>query len=82
MATVINNPQPERIIERQDSGAGWAVAVIVLVAVVIGLFFWVRYYRQVAAPAANSINVTIPSTGTEGTLPANNSSTGGSQIDY
>ncbi len=44
-----------------DSGAGWAVAVIILLAVVVGGFVWFRYHPA-SAPAAPgaSVNVTIP----------------------
>ena len=48
MATIINNPAPtERTItiERtEDSGAGWAVAVVVLLIVLAaGTYLWVHY---------------------------------------
>ena len=64
MATIVNNPGPERVVEvdRSDS-SGWAVAVIVLVLVIVGLFLWYRYYHT-APPAQNgsaNINVTFPS---------------------
>lgn len=69
MTTVVNNPgggTTERVVE-SSSGAGWAVAVIILLAIVaIGGFVWVRYYGVpgAAAPATNSggtnINVTLP----------------------
>ena len=46
-----------------DSGAaGWAVALIIALAVIVGGFVWYRYYRA-PAPAStttNSINVTVP----------------------
>jgi len=69
MVTVVNSPGGERVVDRSDTG-GWAVAVIVLVALVaIGGFFAWRYYgAPAAAPAPNeatNINVTIPApTGT------------------
>jgi hypothetical protein len=70
MATVINNPADrERIVESSDTG-GWAVAVIVLLAVVaIGAFVWMRYGNMPAAtqqtetPGSANINVTLPTTG-------------------
>lgn len=64
MATVINNPTPERtIIERtSDSGAGWAVAVIILLAVIVGgAYAWSRYHKAApATPGTANINVTLP----------------------
>lgn len=79
MATVINNPaeRAERTSERyveSDSGAGWAVAIIVLLAVVVvGAFLW---YRYSAAPAG-----TVPGTNVQVTLPSagNTQSTSRSQ---
>lgn len=62
--TIVNTPGP------QESGtAGWAVAVVILLAVVVGGFVWYRYYRP-AAPASTdttNINVTIPAPSTGGT---------------
>ncbi|OGG52665.1 hypothetical protein A3H16_01085 [Candidatus Kaiserbacteria bacterium RIFCSPLOWO2_12_FULL_53_8] len=56
--TIVNTPSSN------DSGAaGWAVAVIVLLAVVVGGFLWYRYYGGYAAPAPadnTNINVTLP----------------------
>ena len=73
MATIVNDPGSSPTIERTvidrtgDSGAGWAVAMIVLIAVIaVGSFIWLRYYNQApAAPPANGgaeINVTLPDT--------------------
>ncbi len=70
MATVIERERPvERssYIER-DSGSGWAVAAVILIAVLaVGAFMWARYYQAPAAtqtqtPGAN-INVTLPQAG-------------------
>ncbi len=75
MVTVVNTPGGgDRIIERTDTG-GWAVAVIILIAIVaIGGFFAWRYYRApAAAPASNggaNINVTIPAGNGEEAGPA------------
>lgn len=79
MATVIERERPvDRgvIVERDDSG--WAVALIVVVAMLaIGAFVWARYYSAPApvqqAPGAN-IEVTLPQTGgtqpsSQGTMP-------------
>ncbi len=55
--TIVNTPAPA------DSGAaGWAVAVIILLAVLVGGFFWYRYYGvpQMAKPNTTNINVTVP----------------------
>lgn len=59
MATVINTPGTTNT----DTGAGWAVALVVLAAaVIIGLFIWPGYVRNSAAPASpgTNINVTVP----------------------
>ncbi len=55
--TIVNTPTTT------DSGsAGWAIAVIVLIAVIVGGFVWFRYYKapQPAAESGTNINVTIP----------------------
>ncbi|HVX91464.1 MAG TPA: hypothetical protein VHC20_07705 [Candidatus Paceibacterota bacterium] len=70
MATVINDSGPDRVVtvERTtDSGssAGWAIAVIILIAVIVGLFVWYHYHHAYVAPAqggnsTGSINITLP----------------------
>lgn len=65
MATIINNPGPERVVEvdrTADASSGWAVAVVVLIAVIVGLLVWYHYHHAAAAPASGgtNINVTIP----------------------
>jgi hypothetical protein len=61
MATIVNNP---------DSGAnaaGWVIAAIVLVAVVlIGLFVWPGLARTTGSPAPAQVNVQIPTPNTGG----------------
>jgi hypothetical protein len=93
MATIVNTPaseRTERVVESSDTG-GWAVAVIVLLAVVvIGAFVWMRYYsapaatQQTSTPGGAQINLTLPSSGssdnsgsTGGTGSANTNTTGG-----
>ena len=63
MATIVNTPGPERVVEvRRTDSSGWAVAVLILVVVIaVGAYAWVHYHR--AAPAASggtNINVTLP----------------------
>lgn len=55
MATIVNNPGTN------DSGsAGWVVAVVVLVAVVlIALFAWPGFARNMGAPAADTTNIDV-----------------------
>ncbi len=77
MATIVNNPSSAPATERtyiersDDSGAGWAVAIIILLAVVaIGGFMWMRYYNAPAAATPQStggtnINVTLPESQTQ-----------------
>jgi hypothetical protein len=62
--TIVNTPSS------QDSGgAGWAVAVIILLAVIVGGFVWYRSHGAAAPaqPGAANINVTIPAPTTGGT---------------
>lgn len=64
MTTVINTPPHRDTVD----GGGWAVSVIVLVAVIgIGLFFWLNYGRTPSAEnpdttrdTSTNINVTLP----------------------
>ena len=75
MATIVNNPGPERVVAVDSSAgsAGWGVAVIILLAVVgVGIFAWM-YYQRPAAPAepgTTEINVTLPA-GTDNSGGAN-----------
>jgi hypothetical protein len=90
MATIVNNPgaapstSDRTYIERtSDDGAGWAVAIIVLLAVLaVGAFLWVRYNRAPAAatpaPGAN-INVTLPTSNGGDTTGGTDAGTGGTQ---
>ena len=61
MATIINTPASTR----EDSGSGWAVAVIILLVVIAGLLYAYVHYRGGRA-VAPTINVTVPAP----TLPA------------
>lgn len=67
MATIINTPGNT---SGNDNGAGWSVAIIILI-ILIGLgAYFLLYHRGVPAPASNggaNINVTLPSGGTGGT---------------
>lgn len=72
MATIVNNPPPDRTLQVEKEGsAGWAVAVVILVAVVVaGAFLWMRYNNAPAGRAyegnnepgggSANINVTLP----------------------
>lgn len=79
MATIVNNPNgpSDRIVERSDSG-GWAVAVIILLAVlVVGGFVWMRYYGTPApAPQTNTADNTPGSANINITLPADQGGAG------
>ncbi len=66
--TIVNTPA-----QSTDSGAGWAVALIVIIAVLVGGFVWYRYYGPAATPASSdttNINVTLPTPTAGGTNPA------------
>lgn len=66
MATIVNNPQTERVVER-ESNTGWIIAVLVLIVVIAaGAFLWLRYYHRTAPATSNggtNINVTVPALG-------------------
>ena len=56
--TIVNTPAT-----RNGSGAGWAIAIIVILAVIAGGFAWYRYYGFTKAPSSagtTNINVTLP----------------------
>lgn len=58
MATIVNTPGSQ-----DSSGAGWAVAVVVLLLVlIVGYFAYAHYGGRSAAPSAN-VNVTLPTSG-------------------
>lgn len=58
MTTVINTPATT---DGSDSGAGWAVAIIILLAVIgVGAYFWMQYRGAPAVNSGPSINVTLP----------------------
>jgi hypothetical protein len=84
MATIINNPrssEPTIVEPSSGSSFGWAIAVIILLAVIIaGVYAWVHYKRPVVVPNNNqpgaNINITLP----EGNNSGNNSS-GGTQTN-
>ncbi len=63
MSTVINNPVPEKTVVQSDS-SGWAIAVIILIAIIaVGGFWYFRYYRSAPQPEQQSgatINLTLP----------------------
>lgn len=65
MSTIINNPTPnEHTVIESDSSSGWAVAVIILVAVIAGgAYLWMSFDVS-GAPAqpqsGATINVTLP----------------------
>ena len=68
MATIINTPSNTD----SDSGAGWAIAVLILLVVIAGgVYFWMQY--RGTTPATNggtNINVTLPQTPVANPTPA------------
>ncbi len=96
MATIINNPDPNpRVVEREtirevDSGTGWVVAVIILLAVIgLGIFLWPKMMRNTADTSATTppqgnanINVTLPPVDSgNNNPPANNNGDGAANGD-
>ena len=68
--TTILNTTPAQVTE--DSGAGWAVALIIALAVIVGGLVWYRYYSPYANsapsnPTTTNINVIVPLPSTGGT---------------
>ena len=58
MADTIITNSPER---DGSGGAGWVVALVIIIAVVVGgIVLYRRGAFRAAAPASNNINVTIP----------------------
>lgn len=68
MVTVVNNPpvERERVIE-SDSSAGWAVAVIILLALIVGGAYWYTHRAPAAAPQqpGANIQVNLPAAGVQ-----------------
>lgn len=62
MTTIINTPSNPVSRESADSGAGWFVAIVILLAVIgVGAFIWFYYYQTPAQPSGTTnINVTLP----------------------
>ncbi len=61
MTTVINTPPANN--DSGDSSAGWAVAVILLLALIAGgVYLWANYYKAPTKQAETNINITIPET--------------------
>jgi len=76
MATIIENRVPEPmsrsvLVDNTDSGAGWAVAIIVLVAALfVGVFWYMRTHAPAVTPApASTVQVNLPAS-TAPTAPA------------
>ena len=61
MTTVINTPGNNT--DNGDNSAGWAVAVIILIAVIgIGAYLWMHYSTTPDTNGTTNINVTVPAT--------------------
>ena len=59
MADTIITNSPER--DGGGGGAGWVVALVIIIAVVVGgIVLYRRGVFRAAAPAGDTINVTIP----------------------
>jgi len=59
MADTIITNSPER--NDSDGGAGWVVALVIIIAVIVGgVILYRRGAFRAAAPANNTINVTVP----------------------
>lgn len=62
MTTIINTPPTNtHTVEKVEDSSGWAVALIILLALIaFGGYFWFRYYREPAPNPTTNINVTLP----------------------
>lgn len=59
MTTVINTPGNNT--SNGENGAGWAVVVIILLAVVsAGVYLWMNYESPPQTSDTTNINVTVP----------------------
>ena len=72
MADTIITNSPER--ERSDSGAGWVVALVIIIAVVVGgiVLYKRGVFRANTSSDTTNVNVTVPN-------PLNSSNSSGSQ---
>ena len=61
MATIVNTPG-----DRDDSSAGWAVAVIILLVVIAGIAFWYTRYHRAPAQTGATVQVNLPTVGGTG----------------
>lgn len=61
--TIINTPSPNN----SDSSAGWVVALVVILAVVVGgiVLYQKGYFAAPSQPDTTNINVTIPTPGAD-----------------
>ena len=67
MATIVNNP-PVQTTDASSGSAGWAVAIIILLLVIVGLVAYFEVHRVAAAvPHTANINVTLPAPSGGGT---------------
>ena len=60
MATIVNTPTPG---DQSGSSAGWAVAVIILLAVIAGIAFWYMRYGGASAQDGANIQIHLPTAG-------------------
>ncbi|MEK7099638.1 MAG: hypothetical protein AAB883_00665 [Patescibacteria group bacterium] len=75
MATIVNNPGAT-----DNGAAGWAVAVVILIAVVLGgLFVWPGYMKSAQESGGTNVNVTVPALDTSSDS-ANGSAEGGAAM--
>lgn len=61
--TIVNVPEKSG----DTSAAGWVVAIVVILAVLIGGFFLLRGTAPAVPNTGPNINVTVPANGTGGT---------------
>jgi len=65
MATIVNNP-PAQSVDTGASAGGWAVAIIVILALLLIGLFTVGRYRPTTIPSTANINVSLPDTSGSG----------------
>jgi|GEM_PF-6649895 len=58
--TIVNTPSRRADTDSTDSTIGWVIAIVVLAAVLVGGFLWLRNNNAAAPAPGTNIEVTVP----------------------